>query len=299
MNKKIKNLVLTPLNLLYKISPKADIKLLFRLKCHKKLDLKNPKSYNEKLNWMKLYYRTDLMPLCADKYTAREYISGLGFGEYLPKLYWHGESVEQIPFESLPDSFVIKSTSGSGNNIIVHDKKELDVKAVKKEISKWLKEKYLLAYGEWHYEKIKPSIIVEELLSDGVNFVPADYKFFCFNACDAGRGQVGCIAVDLDRYEGHRRLIFDSEWNFLPDVDFGFNNEMKEDVPKPACYDEMCHVANALAAPFPASRIDFFVLGNRFYIGEITFFNGAGFDNVSPYEYNLKMGSWINLPDGK
>ena len=94
--------------MLYKISPKADIKLLFRLKCHKRLDLENPKSYNEKLNWMKLYYRSELMPVCADKYEARGYISDCGFGEYLPKLYWHGERVEEIPFSDLPDSFVIQ-----------------------------------------------------------------------------------------------------------------------------------------------------------------------------------------------
>lgn len=295
MNKTIKNLLLTPFNILYRISPKADIKLLFRLKCHKKLDLKNPKTYNEKLNWLKLYYRNELMSICADKFSARSYIEGAGYGSYLPKLYWHGEKAEDIPFEELPESFVIKSTSGSGNNIIVHNKAELDIPAVKKQISKWLKEKYLIAYGEWHYEKIKPSIIVEELLSDGVNFVPADYKFFCFNNCDEKRGMVGCIAVDLDRYNGHKRLIFDSEWNYLPDVDFGFDNKSETEVEKPSMYDEMCEVANALAKPFPTSRIDFFVLKDRFYIGEITFFNGAGFDVISPYDYNIKMGSWINL----
>lgn len=296
MNKKLKSLILTPLNWLYRINPVADIKLLFRLKCHHKLDLDNPKTYNEKLNWLKLYYRDDLMPLCADKYEARGYIEKSGYGKYLPKLYWHGTSVDEIPFESLPESFVIKSTSGSGNNIIVHNKAELNIIKTKKTIKKWLKEKYLIAYGEWHYEKIKPSIIVEELLSDGVNFVPADYKFFCFNECNENRGMVGCVAVDLDRYVGHKRLIFDSEWNYLSDVNFGFDNKYPSIIQKPKFYDQMCEVANVLASPFPTCRIDFFAFEDRFYIGEITFFNGAGFDNVNPPEYNLKMGNWIRLP---
>lgn len=299
MNKKIKNLMLTPFNWLYRISPKTDIKLLYRLKCHKKLDLDHPRTYNEKLNWLKLFYRNELMPVCADKFKARGYVESMGYGKYLPQLYWHGDKAEDIPFDTLPDAFVLKSTSGSGNNIIVHDKSKLDIEATKKQVSMWLKEKYLIGYGEWHYEKIKPSIIVEELLSDGVNFVPADFKFFCFNNYNGSRGSVGCIAVDLDRYVGHKRLIFDDEWTYLPDVDFGFDNKYDSEIPKPAKFDEMCEVATKLASPFPHCRVDFFVLGDNFYIGELTFFNGAGFDMVSPAEYNELMGSWIKLPDNK
>ena len=209
--------------------------------------------------------------------------------------YFNGTLINQL-LDSLPNSFVIKSTSGSGNNLIVHDKTKLDISSAKKEINKWLKEKYLLAYGEWHYQQIKPSIVIEELLSDGINFVPVDYKFFCFNGCDEAKGSVGCIAVDLDRYSGHKRLVFDSEWNFLQDVKFGFCNKSEKEIPKPYMYSKMCGVANDLAKPFPTCRIDFFVLNDRFYVGEITFFNGAGFDNVTPIDYNLKMGNWINLP---
>ena len=296
MNKKLKNLILSPFNILYKLNPQADIKLLFRIKCRNKLNLSDPQTYNEKLNWLKLFYRNELMPLCADKFSARKYIEDCGYGDKLPALYWHGFSAEEIPFDSLPDSFVIKSTSGSGNNIIVHNKSELDIAATKKKVRKWLKEKYLIAYGEWHYQQIKPSIVIEELLSDGKNFVPADYKFFCFNNCNEGHGSVGCIAVDLNRYSGHKRLIFDSDWKYLSTVDFGFTNQSDEVPAKPEMYDEMCAVASKLAAPFPTCRIDFFVLNDKFYIGEITFFNGAGFDIISPHDYNLKLGSWITLP---
>lgn len=293
MDKNIKSIFLTPLSLLYRVSPESEIKLLYFLKLHEKLNLKSPRSYNEKLNWLKLYYRNALMPKCADKFLARDYITGKGYGEFLPKLYWHGDTPKEIPFDSLPDSFVIKSTSGSGNNIIVHDKAKLDIPSTVNTIKKWMKEKYLIAYGEWHYEKIKPSIIVEELLSDGKNEVPADFKLFCFNGLEGG---VLCTAVDIDRFKGHRRLIYSDEWKYLANVDFGFDNAGEDLIPKPVCYERMCEIAKDLAQPFPHCRVDFFVIGSRFYIGEITFFNGAGFDRVSPVEYNIKMGDALLLP---
>jgi len=293
MKKELKNYFLLPFNILSRISPELNMRILFRIKCGYSLNLKNPTTYNEKLNWLKLYYRNDLLPKCADKFKARDYIIGKGYGEYLPKLYWHGEKPEEIPFDMLPNSFVIKSTSGSGNNIIVHDKNKLDIKKVKGKINKWLKEKYLPAYGEWHYEKIKPSIIVEQFLSDGTNEVPADYKLFCFNGLNGG---VMCTAVDIDRFIGHRRLIYSDDWKYLADVDFGFDNAGKDLIPKPVCYERMCEIAKDLAQPFPHCRVDFFVIKDKLYIGEITFFNGAGFDKVSPREYNIKMGEAILLP---
>ena len=293
MDKNTKSLLLTPMNLLYRVSPVLEIKLLYFLKMHERLNLENPRTYNEKLNWLKLYYRNDLMPKCADKFLARDYITEKGYGAYLPKLYWHGEKPEDIPFDILPDGFVIKSTSGSGNNIIVHNKTELDIPSTIKTIRKWMKEKYLIAYGEWHYEKIKPSIIVEQLLSDGKNEVPADYKLFCFNGL---KGGVMCTAVDIDRFVGHRRLIYSEDWKYLADVDFGFDNAGKDLITKPVCYEKMCEIAKDLAQPFPHCRVDFFVIKDKFYIGEITFFNGAGFDRVSPRDYNVKMGDALLLP---
>lgn len=296
MNKTIKNLILTPFNLLYRISPKLTLQLLFRLKCKAALDLKNPKTYNEKLNWLKLYYRNNLMVLCADKYAVRSFIEQAGLGEHLPRLYWHGDDPEKIPFDDLPNEFVIKSTTGSGNNIIVKDKASLDYSRTKKQIGKWLKEKYLPAYGEWHYMKIVPTIVIEEFISDGVNFVPIDYKFFCFNNRSERKSALGCIAVDLDRYSGHKRLIYDDEWNFLPNVRMGFSNQ-GDVLAKPAKFDEMREAAETLSSHFPACRVDFYVVKDKFYIGELTFFNGAGFDLVTPLDYNLLMGSWLKLPE--
>lgn len=294
MNKKLKNLILTPFNYLYHINPVLETKLLYLLKNKRRLDLDNPKTYNEKLQWLKLYYRNDLMPRCADKFTARSYIEEKGYGEYLPKLYWHGASPEEIPFDTLPNEFVIKSTSGSGNNIIVREKQLIDIESTKREIRKWMKERYLVAYGEWHYSKIKPTIIIEELLSDGIHDVPMDFKMFCFNNYSR---TVFCTAVDMDRFYSHKRAIYNNEWKFLSNVRMKFDNGGKDCIPQPVQYDKMLKIASDLSKPFPHARIDFFVIGGGIYIGEITFFNGAGYDMVTPDAYNKAMGDCIKLPD--
>ncbi len=292
MNAKLKRILLFPFDLLYKISPRGELKLMYRIKLGKKLNLDEPKTYLEKLNWIKLYHRDPLMARCADKFLARGYIEEHGFGEFLPKLYWEGTDPNAIPWDTLPDGFVLKVTSGSGGNIVVHNKAELDREKAAKQLAGWLKQRYLPCYGEWLYDIHPPRIIVEELLSDGVNFVPEDYKFFCFNGKE---GAVGCIALDLDRYNVHKRHIYDEKWQYLDEVDFGFPKDPSIVTPKPAQFEKMCRIAEALAKPFPHVRVDFFVIGDRFYIGELTFFNGAGYDRITPDSYDLQMGSWIQL----
>lgn len=296
MNKQLKKTLLIPFNFLYVISPKFELSLLYRLKCKTKMNWDNPKTYLEKLNWMKLYYRNELMPKCADKFLARAYVEEKGYGEYLPKLLWEGFDPAKIPFEDLPDSFVIKSTSGSGNNIICRDKTALDRKKTVKQLKKWLKEKYLPCYGEWHYEHIVPRIIIEEYISDGEHLVPADYKLFCFNGI---KKSVGCVAVDLGRYVEHKRNIYDAEFRFLPEVSFNFKCDYEVNISRPVMFEKMREIAHNLAEPFPHVRVDFFVVGEKLYIGELTFFNGAGFDMITPNSYNIQMGDWILLPENK
>jgi len=293
MNDGLKKFLLLPFNILYKINPAAEIKLLFWLKNKTKLNLKQPTTYLDKINWLKLFYRNDLMPLCADKYHARKYVKENGFGEYLPQLYWSGFEPKNIPWDELPNSFVIKVTSGSGGNIICRDKERLNKKKTECALRKWLNRKYFPCYGEWMYGKVKPRIIVEEFLVDKANIVPIDYKLFCFNGLN---NDVGCIAVDLGRFVSHKRNIYDNEWNFLNYVSFGFDTSPDNIHPKPLQYDQMREIAQRLSAPFPHARIDFFVIEDRFYIGEITFFNGAGYDLITPVSYNKKMGEWIELP---
>lgn len=294
MNKTIKNILLSPFNILYKINPVLEQKIMYRIKCRERLNLDNPITYNQKLNWLKINDRNELIPICADKYTARKYISDCGFEQYLPKLIWHGDNPENIPFDSLPEKCVIKVTSGSGNNILYDKKKNPNRQEIVVKLKSWLKEKYLMAYGEWHYSLIKPTVIIEEFLSDGEHIVPYDFKLFCFNGLP-DENRVGCIAVDSGRYIDHCRNIYNKDFKFLPKVSFGFKRDRKAIVSRPKCYDEMCKVASILSKPFYHTRIDFYIIEDRFYIGEITFYNGAGYDMITPSKYNELMGSWIKL----
>src|SRR5690625_572084 len=155
----IRRIIFVPMNLIYRISPKTAFKLIYFMKFKKSLNLKNPKSYNEKLNWLKLNYRDDLMPVCTDKYTVRKYVKDCGYGHFLSELLWEGFDPYEIPFDELPEQFVIKVTHGSGNNIICKNKNNLDIKKTQKKLKKWLKTKYIPCYGEWFYGVIKPRII--------------------------------------------------------------------------------------------------------------------------------------------
>jgi len=291
MNKNLKNLFFIPFNLLYAVNPALTTRMIYFAKHRKKLNLKQPKNYNEKLNWLKLYDRNPLLPLCADKFGVRSYIEEKGYGEHLPELYWHGDNVDDIPCESLPDSFVIKISNGCGYNIFCRNKQDFDWADAKRKLRGWLSKKYIPCYGEWMYAESKSTIMIEELLSDGEHIVPVDYKFFTFNGIE---GKIGAISVDTGRFIEHRRSFYDADWNLL-DVRVSFDH-IDEAVEKPVCYDAMCAAARKLAEPFVHVRVDFYVIGDKFYIGEMTFFNGAGFGRITPESFSLKMGSWMKLP---
>ena len=198
MTVSIKNLILTPFNLLYNISPEITLKILFRLKLGYNLNLKDPQTYNEKLQWLKLNYKNPLYTKLSDKYTVREYVARK-CPDILNTLYWNGFDPKQIPWDSLPDKFVIKVTHGSGFNIICADKSKLNKKQVERKLSKWLKTKYLKCYGEWFYGLERPRIIIEEFLDSGENKTPIDYKILCFD------GQPKFIAVHTNRFSNHKK----------------------------------------------------------------------------------------------
>lgn len=294
MNKKIKKVILAPLNQLYKFNPKIVIQLIFYLKQRKKLDLDNPRTYNEKLNWMKLNYRNDLMPICADKYTVRQYVEECGCGELLTKMLWHGYDPSKIPFDILPDKFVIKVTHGSGGNIICKNKKQLNISEVIRKLNLKLKEKYIPAYGEWFYGIIEPSIIIEEFLSEDGDEIPLDYKMFCFNNID-GKDGVGFTVVDTDRFTYHKRKVFDNEWNEKNDTIVNFPYDNNTVISKPKVFEKMKMYASKLAKPFPHARVDFYVVNDKLYFGEITFMSDAGYGKITPENFSIKMGEWIDL----
>lgn len=286
MNTITKNILLAPFNLLYKISPELELRLMFKLKQGYSLDLKNPQTFNEKLQWIKLYDKNEWMPKCSDKYVVREYVERMGCKDLLNTLYWNGTNPDDIPYDEFPDKFVIKVTHGSTFNIIVTDKSKIDKEDIKKKLNKWLKAKFIPCYGEWFYGKVPPRIIVEKYLEDGHGTNLYDYKVFCFN------GKAKLVDVHCGRFGTHKRNIYDLDWN-LQEVNFKYVNF--DIVEKPDVFDDLIKKAELLSSEFNHARVDFFIVNSRIYFGEITFTNGAGFDHIKPYEFDLKMGTWLNL----
>lgn len=292
MNEIVKNVILTPFNILYKISPVFELKLLFRIKTGRRLDLSNPKSFNEKINWLKLYDTKEsnsLKPYLCDKYEVRKYVrKKLGNNLILNELYWEGYNPEDIPFDKLPTQFVIKVTHGSTFNIICKNKKDLNRKKTIKILRRWLNAKFLPCYGEWWYGKVKPRIIIEKYLENQDKQELTDYKIFCFN------GEPKFIDVHSGRFAEHKRNVYDTNWNYLKDVRFKYPNS--EDIEKPNVLEDLLCYARKLSKDFVHVRVDFFIVNDNIYFSEFTFANGAGFDPISPYEFELEMGRMIGLP---
>lgn len=293
MNNQIKNVILMPFNMLYKINPVLCTKIMFELKLGKKLDLVNPQTFNEKLQWIKLYDKDPLKPKCVDKYTVREYVKSVGCSELLNELLWQGYNPEDIPFEKFPKQYVIKATHGQGMNIICKDSSKLNRNATIKLLRKWLKEQYLPCYGEWFYGKVRPRIIVEKFLSETNNEEPADYKVFCFN------GEPKVIDVHTGRFTNHKRNFYDLNWNVIKNVSIKYPCDESEIVPKPKELELMLTYAKKLSSPFIHVRCDFYIVNGKIYFGELTFTNGAGFDKIKPHEFDLLLGSYIDLPNDK
>lgn len=289
MNDLTKNVILTPFHLLYRISPEMDLKILFRLKQGYQLDLDNPRTYNEKLQWIKLYDHNPLMPRCCDKFEVREMIERQGYGNLLNQLLWQGFEPEKIPFDELPDRFVIKVTHGSTFNIICTNKSKLNRRDAIARCNRWLNAKFLPCYGEWFYGKVKPRVIVEEYIESEDGEQLRDYKVFCFH------GVPRYIRVDSDRFTDHKMDVFTTDWKRIPGAHMGYRCS-DYNFERPECLAELLEIAGKLSRPFLHARVDFYIVRNRIYFGEITFTNGAGFDRFSSYEFDLKMGEWLKLP---
>ncbi len=289
MNATLKRWVLWPFNIMYKLCPVSETKLLFVLKTGHRLNLKNPKTFNEKLQWIKLFDRNERKPQCVDKYTVRNFIKERGCGEILNSLLWQGFDPKDIPFDNLPEKFVIKVTHGQGMNIICKNKAALDKKKTVKILKKWLRTKYLPCYGEWFYGVIRPRIIIEKFLGDENDQEPIDYKIFCFN------GEPKLIDVHTGRFIDHKRNFYDLEWNVIKGVGIKYPTDENEVVPKPDELDLMLEYARRLSKPFIHVRVDLYIVNNKVYFGELTFTNGAGFDKVYPKEFDIKLGSYIDI----
>lgn len=293
MNTMVKNAVLAPFNALYALSPELCLRALFRLKQGYKLDLGNPTTFSEKIQWIKLYDRNPLMPRCADKYEVRAYVDECGCGKYLNELLWHGDDPAQIPFDELPEKYVVKVTHGSTFNIIVDGTKPVDREEVVHKCRKWLRAKFLPCYGEWFYGRcggVEPSVVVERYIeSDGEGL--DDYKVFVMN----GKSALTLVCTGRTA-DAHYEDYYDNDWNLIEGCDMGEERSGKA-VPKPACFEEMIGAAETLAAPFNHARVDFYITGGapRLIFGEITFTSGSGFDRFHPRAFDEWLGGKLVL----
>ena len=259
-------------------------------------NLRDPKTLNEKIQWLKLHDRTPLQTQCADKYAVRRYVTEKIGAEYLVPLFYSTEDPSDIVPENLPNTpFIVKATHGSSGGAMVKDKSEIDWKTLRKSLRKLLCQNYYYESKEWPYKNIKPRIVVEELLSDENGNIPFDYKIHCFN------GQPRIIHVDLDRFTGHKRNLYDTQWNLLPFTwcEWGDGKPLwpnGRDVRRPVQLEQMLEIAQALSSEFLYARIDLYEISGRLYFGEITFHHGSGTEIFTPSEWDRKLGDMLKLP---
>jgi len=266
------------------------LKIRHRYYTDETLNLENPKKFNEKINWLKLHFHVPILTQLADKYLVREYVSEKIGDDYLNELYKVYYNADDINFDELPNSFVLKGAHGSSLNIIVKDKSKLDIKATKKTMHKWMKHCQYKKVGlEWAYKNIEPKIIAEKYLEEEGREVLLDYKFFCFN------GKPKFVQIDLERGIEDYRCFYDLDWQKLP-FSTVKNTFFEGEVDKPTNFDEMIKLADNLSEDLPFSRVDFYAIEGKTIFGEITFYPADGKKNFVPNEYNKIIGDYLTLP---
>ncbi len=277
-------------SLLSDISPKFASEFWYLLYFKKKLDLRCPETLNEKLMWLKLnkYWHNPLVTQGADKYCAREYVKDCGYGYILNELYGVWDRADDIEWEKLPSSFVLKCNHGFGYNILCQDKSKLDIALTKKQLDKWMHTDFWKLNAEVQYQDIEKKIICEAFLGDGKGLV--DYKIYCFN------GRAEYILYCDERKTGNTKFyFFDREWKLCP-INKG-SKEAGEDfyAERPSKLNEMLVIAEKLCEPFPFVRVDLYFVDNRIFFGELTFVPSAALDTARLPETDKMFGNMLNI----
>lgn len=270
-------------------------KYKYRLQMGKKLNLQNPQDFNEKIQWLNFNWQHSLVVKGADKYTVREYIKGKKISEILNPLYGVYQRGEDIEWKELPENFVLKTNNGCGSVIIVKGQSRIDKKAIVKKLNKWLDENYSLEGGEFQYEKITPLIIAEKLIETKDNYLPMDYKVFCFN------GEPKFISVINERdsknlKQNYKKAYFDLKWNQLLMGKAEKDNEELNVPKKPENLDDIIEYAKILSEDFPFVRVDLYNENGQIIFGELTFTPSAGIATYYSNEVLLELGQALTLP---
>lgn len=272
---------------------KLYLTIVYRATMGKKLNLDDPKTFTEKIQWLKLYDRKPEYIQLVDKYKVRKYIEKTIGKKYLVPLLGVYRSFHDIDFNRLPNQFVLKCTHDSGSIILCKNKAKFNIEDAKKKLTKCLKLNYYYTGREWPYKYVKPRIICEKYLQDGVNVVPKDFKVYCFH------GEPKYIFVLHDKFkEGVKKsgTVYTTDWKVIPCVfDSHYRlNEVKAE--KPKCLDELLNLSKTLCRGFYQVRIDFYIVNNKIYFSEITLSTSSGLVPIIPESYDLLLGSFVKLP---
>ncbi len=273
------------------------LKYRYKKNMGKPLNLRRPRTLNEKINWLKLYDRTPLHTRCADKYSVRKYIIEKIGESYLVPLYFQTKNPEQILPENIKNfPCIIKTNHDSGGGTIVRGKEDIDWSNVQIKIKKRLTKNYYTNSREWQYKNIEPRIIVEKLLQDRQGNIPFDYKLHCFN------GSVRMIQVDLGRgTENHFRNWYNPQWEREPykwssPKGLGkFTDPSDDEVPKPSTLKEMIRLSKILSAPFDYVRVDWYDVDGKLYFGELTFHHDGGCQPIIPEQWDFNLGEELRI----
>lgn len=269
------------------------LKLMYKMMTGKKLNLKNPQTFNEKLQWLKLHDRKPIYTTMVDKYLVKKYIAEIIGEEYVIPTLGVWDKFDDIPFSELPEQFVLKTTNDSGSVSICKDKSVFNRAEARRIIEYGLSRNYFYNGREWPYKNVSPRIIAEKYISDGTGEALKDYKFMCFD----GKVRATFVCTGRRTKEGLHVTFYDREWNRLPFE--RYYPASKTDIDKPQKYEEMVALAEKLSKGIPFVRVDFYEVCKKIYFGELTFYPGGGHEIFTPEEWDYKLGAYITLPSAK
>ncbi|MGN0220221.1 MAG: ATP-grasp fold amidoligase family protein [Muribaculaceae bacterium] len=272
------------------------VTVMYKLRTGRRLDLDNPQTLNEKIQWLKIYNRHDRQTALVDKLAVKDIVGDIIGREYIIPTIATWKSADDIDFDALPDRFVLKTSHGWGGKgvVICKDKAALDREKARKVIDHSMHKRNYAKLREWPYKNIVPTVLAEEYIGTEAEPVPTDYKFFCFN------GRAEYVMVCRGRVPGKnkpRYYFFDREWRFKPFNKVDADTPADFTLPKPARIDEMFAIANRLCKEEPQIRIDLYYVEDRIYFGEMTYFNSSGYDNDISEETDRYFGSLFTLPE--
>ena len=257
------------------------------------INFNNPKTFNEKIQWLKLNYRNEEYTKLVDKYRVKQYITKLIGEEYVIPTLGVWKNVDDIDFKSLPEKFVLKCNNDSGGIVICKNKKDFDEAKAKSFLKERLKNNGYWYGREWPYKNVKPCIIAEKYMEDSISKDLKDYKFFCFN------GSMEFFDIDIDRFIEHRANYYDRNGNFLPFGKKYCPPDYTKKIEMPKNLGKMIELAETISHNTVLSRIDFYEIDGQVYFGEITFYPGSGFSPFTDEKWDYKLGDMIDLPNIK